>query len=120
VEARGRPQLPVLAGEEGDRRVRGDGRHGGLELVQLAILPSLRTVNHDESVLDCERHRCEGRHGGLGRRPVAFQHLNPLGARSFLRQPPKPGPALGDPAVVIAMDQVGRLEDGHLFSGLRR
>ena len=120
VQARRRLELPVLAREEGDRRLGRDRHHGGLEPRQLPILPSLRAVHDDEPVPDRERHRAEGRDDSLGRRSLALEHLYSLGPSGLLRQDPKSSPALGDPAVVIAVDQVGRLETRHSLSGLRR
>ena len=47
---------------------------------------------------------------GVRRRALALQQLQPLGAALLLGQQPQPRASLGDPAVVVAVDQVGRLE----------
>src|SRR5207237_700186 len=104
-------ELPLLAREESNRRVGSDRRKRVLERVELLLLPALDAVDDDEPTADRERQGAE--RDGDGIRRLALEHLYALRATPRLSQRPQPGAPLGDPAVVVAVDQIRRLERGH-------
>ncbi len=89
----------------------------GIELaLDVGVAPALDAFDDDHAPADGERHRGERVGDGCRRRALAVEQLDvrdaavgfgPLGERA------QPGAALGDGAVVVAVDQVRGLELGH-------
>ena len=73
-------QAAVLAGEEGDGGLGGDRLKRSLDGLQLLVFPALDPIDHDEPPAERERHRSQRVGHRLGRRGVAFEQLDPLGA----------------------------------------
>ena len=114
VKASGSLRARVLAGEERHRSLAWDRVERRLERLEILVLPPLRAVGDDEPPAERERHRVEARRDRLWRRALALEQLDPLGTALGLGQGAQPRPALGDPAVVVAVDQIRGLERGHL------
>ena len=108
--------VAVLAGEEGDGRLRGDRGHGGGERLEVLVLPALGPVDDDEAAAEGQRHRVQRRRHRLRGRLLALEQLQSLGPAERLGESAQAGATLGDAAVIVAVDQVGRLETWHLTS----
>ena len=78
--------------------------------VTSASLRALDAVDHDDAMAHGERHRRERRGGGLGRGLVAGQDVDAGRAALALAERAEVRPALGDPAVVVPVDEIGGLE----------
>ena len=113
MQARGRDRLALLAGEEGDRGLRGDRFDRGLERVEVLVLPALDPVGDDEPPAEDQRHRVQRGGNGIRCRVLALKQLDPLGAALALSDRSQGRAALPDPAVIVAVDEVRRLEAGH-------
>ena len=113
--AAGHLVAPLLAGEEGDgQRLGVDARQRGDDRLDLGVLPALDAVGDHEAPAHGEGHRAE-RAGDRARacrsRPRRpRRRCAPLSASASAAQLRA---ALGDAAVVVAVDQVGGLEGGH-------
>ena len=113
--ARRRLGAALLAGEEGDGRL---GRHrprapGARCACDLGVLPALDAVDDEEAPPDGEGHRAQRRGDRVRRRRVALEDLDAARARSRSRPARAAARALGDTAVVVAVDEVGGLEGRH-------
>ena len=115
VDRRRRLAAVLLAREQRDRRLRRHLRHRGRQvLLDLGLLPALDPVDDDHAAADRERHRAQRqRHAGRGAR-LAVEHFDAGRVALLLGQRLQPRAALGDGAVVVAVDQVGGLQLGHL------
>ena len=110
-ERLGRLVAALLAREERDRRVRRDVRQRRHEvLLDVGVAEALDAVDHDDAMAHGERHRRERRGGGLGRGLVTGQDVDAGRAALALAERAQVRPALGDPAVVVAVDEIGGLE----------
>ena len=112
VKAVRRLVATLLAGEERDRRLRGHRAQRRRQHIELLVLPALDAVDDDEPPAQRQRHRVQRGGGTLGRGLLAFEQLDPFGATDRFGQRTQPGAALGDAPVVVAVDQIGRLEGG--------
>ena len=114
AERRADLEAPLLAPEEGDRRVGRNrlerGRDVGLDV---RVLPALDAVDDDEAPADRERHGGKRAGDCLGRRGVALVAFQAAATRLALGERSQPGAALADAPVVVAVDEVGGLELGH-------
>src|SRR6202021_284844 len=94
-----------------DRRLRRARRQRRREMLgDLGVLPALDAVHDDEAAPDRERQGPQRERRVERRR--ALEHLDRGGAARALGERPEPRAALADAAVVVAVDQVGRLEAG--------
>jgi hypothetical protein len=110
VQALGRLCTAILTGEERDRRLRIHLAHGGLEDIQILLLPALDAVHDDEAATHREGHRVQRSGNRLRRGRLALKELEPLCPTLRLSQLAQPRAALRDPTVVITVDQVGGFE----------
>ena len=121
VELVGRLVAALLAGEERDRQRLGVGaRERRGDLVDVALLPALDAVGDHEAPAHGEGHRGQRADDVLRRALLVLVELDARGARGGLGHRAQAGAPLGDPAVVIAVDQVGGAEAGHAVRVLRR
>ena len=104
----------LFAGEERDRERLGVGGVEGLrDRLDVGILPAFDAVGDHEPPSHRERHRAQRGGDVLGRALVGFVDLDAGRPGGRLRHRAKLRPALGDAAVVVAVDQVGGAEAGH-------
>ena len=113
-ELRRRLGPALLAGEEGDGGV---GRHRGQGRdevrLDLRLLEALGAVDDEESPAHREGHRAQGERDLLRGRRVALEDLDAARAGLALGQRTQATAALGQAAVVVAVEQVGGLEGRH-------
>ena len=84
----------------------------------VGVLPALDAVGDHEAPAERERHRAERRGDRVRRAGVALEQLDAAGAALALGHRAQPRAALGDAAVVVAVDQVGGAEGGHARASL--
>lgn len=113
-ERRADLEAPLLAAEEGDRRVGTDCLQRRRDMgLHVRFLPALDAVDDQKAPADRERHRRQRAGDRLRRRRVALEALQAARTRLALGERPQSGAALADATVVVAVDEVGGLELGH-------
>ena len=118
VQALGRLEAALLAREEHHRRLLGQRRHHRGEDLQVGVLPALDPLGDHEPPTHREGHRRQRHSDRLGRARLALEDLDAARSRALLCERAQLGAALGEPAVVVAVDQIGGLEGRQTRAGV--
>ena len=114
VQRRGRFGATLLAREQRDGRIGRHRRERGRErLLDLGLLPALDALDQDHAAPHHQRHRRQRPRDALRAGRLALQRLHAVGPAIAFGQRAQARAALGDRAVIVAVNQIRGLELGH-------